>query len=97
MKFNKDSIPTLLLFLFLLWLSTSCVSKHNAASSEGFITDTFGDQYVDILFTPLKGKADYSYLLQFYFPYNVVKKDEVVLVPKKYLDSLHSVNREFIR
>lgn len=82
----------LVLFILILFaILASCSTVKKAASSEGFVTDRFqsnGEQYIDVLFRSERGKADYTYHFSFYFPYPVEKKDEVVIVTKRYLDSL---------
>lgn len=78
----------------MLTVIFSCSPTKVAAGNTGMVVDTSikqGNQYANILFVNEEGKADYSFLIPFYLPYPVNKKEEVVIVTRRYLDSLISV------
>lgn len=77
-----------MIFFMILILPVSCATKVPASTNYGTVMDVYKDHYANVVLKSDKGKADYNTWINIYFPMKIERKDDIVMIPKRYLDSL---------
>lgn len=90
-------MPMLIIILWTLILSSCSSNLHMASTNEGEVLEVWKGHYAKIYLKSDCGTADMYTFLSVYFPYSVNKKDEVILMTKRHLDSLLNKKNNIIK
>ncbi len=90
MKMARQNYFTLfgILTVFSISIFVSCKTKITASMNHGTVMEVFDNNYGNVVLRASKDTAEYNTWINVYFPMKVNRKDDVVIVPKRYIDSL---------